>query len=169
MKMIKSTATLIGCCGFITLLSGCASVLCGPQQKVALDSKPSGAEVLVYNSQGDVVFQKTTPCIASLDRREKDYLQSARYTVVVRKEGFAPVQFPLTGEINRAYFANFLSAGIGFAVDPLTGAMWTLTPRSMNAEMVGEHAGFFNQDGLLVSLQEEQTQDLKPVLKAAKN
>ena len=169
MKLTKSTATFLGCCGLITLLSGCASVMCGPRQKVAFDSKPSGADVEVIDSRGEVVFHKTTPCNAVLARREQDYLQSAKYTVIVKKEGYEAVQFPLTGVLNRAYLANVFSAGVGFIVDPLTGAMWTLTPSSFDTPMVTENAGFFNQEGLLVSLQEEPLQGMKPVIKAAKN
>ena len=167
MKLTKSTVTLIGCCGLIALLTGCGTIMCGPQQKVVLDSRPTGAEVLVYDSHGEIVFQKTTPCVARLNRREHDVMQSANYVVLIKKEGYAPAQFPLIGVINRAYFANILSAGIGFAVDPMTGGMWTLTPQSMDENLVVEHPAFFADEGLLVSLSEEG--EMKPDAKAAKN
>ena len=169
MKMTKTTVTLVGCCGLIALFTGCASVLCGSQQKVALDSHPSGAEVLVYNSGGDIVFKKTTPCVAYLDRRERDCLESASYVVLIKKDGYAPVQFPLNGIINRAYFANLFSGGLGFAVDPVSGAMWTLTPQSTDTDLVSQQVGFFSHDGLMVSLKGEPTEEPKPFLKAAKD
>jgi hypothetical protein len=169
MKLTKSTLTLISCCGLIALFTGCASIMCGTKQKVVLDSQPTGAEVLVYNSHGEIVFQKTTPCVAELNRREHENLQSANYVVLVKKEGYAPAQFPLIGVVNRAYFANILSAGLGFAIDPLTGAMWTLNPQSVDENLVTEHPAFFAEEGLLVSLSEEGAKETKPEAKPAKN
>jgi hypothetical protein len=169
MKLTKSTVTLVACCSLIALFTGCASVMCGSKQKVALDSKPNGAEVLVYDAHGDVVFQKKTPCIANLNRRHPDYMQPANYVVLIKKEGFEPVQFPLTGILNQAYFANILNAGIGFAVDPVTGGMWTLTPASLDADLVTPAAGFFQEEGYTVSLKQETNHEPAPFLKAAKD
>ena len=169
MKLTKSVFTLISGCGLIALLGGCASVMCGPKQNVAIDTKPSGAEVLVYDSAGEIVFQKTTPCVARLNRREHDVMQSAKYVVLIKKEGYAPAQFPLIGVVNRAYFANILSAGIGFAVDPMTGGMWTLNPQPIDVNLVTEHPAFFAEEGLLVSLSEEGSKEMKPDPKPAKN
>src|SRR2546426_995337 len=112
MNLTKSLLKLIGCCSLLALLSGCASVICGPKQAVAIDSKPHGAEVLVYDSHCDVVFQETTPCVLKLARRTADY-DKANYVVLIKKEGFAPVQIALTGEVNKAYFANILFGGLG--------------------------------------------------------
>src|SRR5262245_59574811 len=143
MKPNKSVLILIGSCCLTVLLTGCASVICGPKQAVAIDSKPHGAEVLIYDSHCDVVFQKTTPCVANLPRRTDDYT-CANYVVLIKKEGFAPVQIPLTGQINRAYFANVLFGALGLAVDPFTGAMWTLTPDRLDAQVADETVAFFN-------------------------
>lgn len=170
MKLTKSTVILFACCCLSTLFTGCASIMCGPEQKVSLDSQPRGAEVLIYDANGEIVFQKTTPCVAELPRREHGYLHSANYVVLVRKEGFAPVQFPLTGMVNRAYFANILSAGIGYIVDPITGAMWTLDPGQVDAKLVSENAAFFHGGkSLIVCLKEEVPQALTPYLKPLTN
>ena len=153
-------AILSGCC-LITLLSGCASVLCGPQQKVAFNSRPSGAEVIIYNSRGEIVAERTTPCVAKLDRRSPDYLESANYVVLIRKEGFAPVQIPLNGTVNRAFFANALNGGLGMIIDPVTGSMWTLSPAAVDANFTSETAMSFSHDGgLMVALKEEVPQEL---------
>ena len=167
MKLIKSILLVIGCSGLISLFTGCGSIMCGRHQAINIDSKPQGAEVLIYDSRGEIIFQKTTPCVANLVRREHDYVEGAKYVVLVRKEGYAPFQFPLTGEVNRAYFANILSAGIGFVVDPMTGGMWTLVPSELDAKLLNEHASFFKPEGFTVCLKEEVPQDLVPHLKAA--
>src|SRR5207245_7515645 len=126
MKMIKSVVTLVGCGCFLALLSGCASVMCGTKQAVALTSKPTGAQVLVYDTHCEVVFRGVTPCTANLARRNDDY-ESASYTVLLKKQGYAPVQVALAGQLNRAYFANILCGGVRFLADPIKAGMWTLT------------------------------------------
>src|SRR5258708_22271005 len=116
MKSTKSLVRIICCCSVIGLLSGCASIICGPKQAVSIQSKPPGAEVLVYDSRGEVIFHEKTPCVAKLDRRAHELVAAANYVVLIRKEGFAPMQFPLTGLVNRAYYANIMFGGIGLIV-----------------------------------------------------
>ena len=157
----KSVIAIIGGCCLITLLSGCASVLCGPQQKVTINSRPAGAEVIIYNARGDIVAEQTTPCVTKLDRRSPDYMESANYVVLIRKEGYAPVQIPLSGTVNRAYLANILFGGLGLIVDPVTGSMWTLSPAAVNANFTSESASSFTHSGgLMVCLKEEVPQEL---------
>lgn len=162
MKINKtSIIRLISGCCLITLLSGCASVLCGPQQKVSINSRPTGAEVVIYNARGDIVAQNATPCTVKLDRRNPDYVEGATYVILIRKEGYAPVQVPLSGIVNRAYFANVLNAGVGLVVDPMTGSMWTLSPDAVNANFGGETASkYTHENGLMVCLKEEVPQEL---------
>src|SRR5436190_3827791 len=74
---MKSVIKLITGCCFIALLTGCASVLCGPKQSVSINSRPSGAQITIYDGAGDVVFRNVTPCIAKLNRRAKDMLDGA--------------------------------------------------------------------------------------------
>ena len=162
MKLIQSTVRMVACCALTALVSGCGSLMCSPRQAVTFDSRPTGAEILVYNSRGEIVFNKTTPCVATLDRRERDFAEGARYVVLVRREGCVPVQFPLNGVVNRAYYANILNAGIGYGVDPVTGGMWTLNPTSANTQLISSHDSFFNQDGFLISLKEQSSPDQSP-------
>ncbi|PYJ07435.1 MAG: hypothetical protein DME25_03815 [Verrucomicrobia bacterium] len=156
MKLIKPVIKLIACGCVISLLSGCASVLCGTKQSVALDSKPIGAKVLVYDSHCEIAFEGTTPCVAKLPRRNSDY-ECANYVVLLKKPGFAPVQIALNGQLNRAYLANILTGGIGFLADPITGGMWTLTTEGADPKVASENGNFFHSadSGLLVSLQEQ--------------
>ncbi len=169
MKLTSSTLIFIGCCALSMLFTGCGTIMCGSDQKVNLESQPTGAEVSIYDSRGEIVFQKSTPCVAKLPRRQHDILQSAQYVVLVKKEGFSPVQFPLIGVVNRAYFANVLSAGIGYAVDPMTGGMWTLVPEATEGQVANEQAGFFRDERLLISLPDITPPDQEPILKAAQN
>lgn len=138
-------------------------MMCGPKQSVSIGSDPAGAEVLVYDSHGEVVFTKTTPCVAQLDRGTKDY-EHANYVVLIRKEGYAPVQVHLTGVVNRAYLANCVNI-VGLGIDPLTGSMWTLHPDAVDAELLSDSSAFFEEHkhDLFVKLQEEEPQGLTQV------
>jgi len=142
--------------------------MCGPKQSVSIDTKPSGAEVMVYDSAGEVVFQKTTPCVATLDRSTKDY-EHASYVRLVKKDGYAPVQIHLSGKLNRAYLANVVNV-VGLVVDPITGSMWTLAPEAVDAELLSENKAFFKPDnGLFIDLKEQVPQDLVQYLQPVEN
>ena len=118
---------------------------------------------MVYDSTGEIVFHKNTPCVAKLSRRDADY-GSANYVILVRKAGFDDVQVPLSGCVNKAFFANIIFGGLGMVVDPITGAMWTLCPNDVDAKLVQENADFFHHEGLLICLKEQVPQDLQPLL-----
>jgi len=158
---MKSVIMLLGGCCLITLLSGCSSIMCGPKQNVSITSRPVGAEVLVYNSHAEVIYTGTTPCVAKLDRRSPDYVAGAKYAFVIKKEGYSPVLLPMVGIVNRAYFANIMNGGLGYAIDPLTGSMWTLTPEGADPTAVSEHLAFFaDKKCYMVSLKEEGAEAL---------
>ena len=146
---------LLGCAALIAFSTGCASVLCGPSQKVAINSKPAGAEVLVYDSHGEIVYENATPCVARLSRTTPEG-DRPTYIVLIRKEGFTPTQIPLSGKLNKAYFANALFGGVGFFIDPMSGGMWTLTTDSVDPQLIDEHRAFRAQENdVFVSLKDE--------------
>lgn len=152
MKLTKSAFAFLGSCALIMLLTGCSSMTCGSRQSLSINSKPAGAEVLVYDPHGEIVFQQTTPCVASLARTTPDE-ERANYIVLIRKEGYAPVQVPLTSRINRAYLANVLNGGLGLIVDSATGAMWTLSAEGLAPELMDQNAAFFHgENDLMVGL-----------------
>jgi hypothetical protein len=154
---IKTAVLTMAAGALLTLVTGCASVLCGPKQTFAVETQPPGADVFVYDSQGSVVFQSTSPCIAELNRvaPEKD---RASYIFLIKKQGFDPVQVPLSGHVNSAYLINILSGGIGYAIDPITHAMWTLSPTGIDTRKLEAHKGFeLRSDALTVTLEESDT------------
>src|SRR5262245_16563822 len=129
MKTSKAKIVLLSLSSLTALLTGCASIMCGSHQEVPIASGPAGVQVLVYDSRGNIVLDRNTPCTARLPRRTENY-EKASYVVLVRKPGYAPVQVPLNGSVNRAYYANILFGGIGLVIDPITGGMWTLSPEN---------------------------------------
>jgi hypothetical protein len=169
MKLNKSVLTLLGSCALITLLTGCASMICGPRQSISISSKPAGAEVLVYDPHGEIVFQNTTPCVASLIRSTPE-VERANYIILIRKEGYAPVQIPLTSRINKAYLANVLNGGIGLIVDSFAGTMWTLSAEGLDPKLVDQSAAIVHEDNdLMISLRQQVAGGLLAHLEPVQN
>ena len=78
----------------------------------------------------------TTPMTVTL-KRGAGYFKAESYTVKVSKEGYTPKDITVTGSVNGWYVANILFGGlIGLLiVDPITGAMYDLTPETVNATL----------------------------------
>ena len=103
-------------------LPGCATLHHGGRQPIRITSSPSGARVEINS-----VAHGVTPVTAKL-RRGKNHV------IVVRKEGYQPHESKLNKRISGWYWGNILFL-IGFAVDPLTGAMFELEPSNVHADL----------------------------------
>ena len=116
-------------------LTGCASIINGSTQPVAIQSVPDGATVSVTNSAGVKVHNGTTPLTVTLNRGA-GYFKSESYTIVVEKDGFERKEMTITGTVNGWYIGNILFGGVigMLAVDPATGAMYSL-PDTVNATL----------------------------------
>lgn len=116
-------------------MSSCASVMSGPNQKISLESTPSGANVKIVNRDGDQVANVTTPTTVSL-RRGAGYFRAARYVATFEKEGYMTEKVPIVndGVGNWWTMGNLLIGGlIGILIiDPATGAMYVLDPDEIN-------------------------------------
>ena len=128
--------TVIMIVGFIVLfhfLSGCASIALRNQQTVAIESEPSGACVKVFDASGKNIMTYRTPCQINL-KRGNGFFQPARYRLTIAKEGYTGFETPIKPNINNWYIGGNLIFGwvLGWAVvDPLTGAMWSLSPENV--------------------------------------
>ena len=166
MKLTRIALSLLTCASTITLFTGCASVLCGPKQTFSVGSKPIGADVIVYDSRGEKIFEDKTPCVATLARVRPD-TDRANYVVVIKKQGFASAQVPITSEVNKAFFLNIFTGGIGFFVDPSTGAMWTLTPTPEGNKVLDHNTAFLRSDSLFVNLNDNTPKSLTADVRSA--
>jgi hypothetical protein len=70
-------------------------------------------------------------------KKGRGYFKAESYSVMITKEGFQPREINVRGEVNGWYIGNLLFGGlIGFlAVDPSTGAMYTLKPDKVDAAL----------------------------------
>ena len=105
-------------------LSGCATIVTGPRQKVPVDSIPSGAMAKV-----DGGMTASTPTVFNLERK-KDH------TIQISKEGYRTANIILKQTMNGATCGNALVGGIiGIGVDACTGAMFKLVPEKVNVTL----------------------------------
>lgn len=130
MKTFKYIAVVL----VMVLLTGCASVVNGPRQKVQFSSEPTNAKVVVHSlrtNKEDLIF--TTPAVKELDRE-------GEYTVTFVKEGYKKHEKEIKRGINLLLFGNAVIGGIiGIVVDMSTGAAYRLTPNQVHAELEAEN------------------------------
>ncbi len=168
--MVKGITKALGVCGavlLVTALSGCASIMSGSEQRIDFRSDPSDASIKVYDSGGMVVASSQTPSSVLL-KKGQGFFQGANYRVAVEKPGYKKVEVLLRSSLNAGWylFGNFFIGGfIGWLiVDPATGAMWTLSPEQVSAELAREVSFLQQDDGLMILLLADVPPEVRPVL-----
>ncbi|WP_310560587.1 PEGA domain-containing protein [Flavobacterium sp.] len=108
----------------VLLTTSCATIVSGSKQNVKFSSNPSTATIFI-----DEVEVGKTPFEIKLARKSE-------HSVMIKLEGYQTYQTKLTKEFNAWYIGNILFGGlIGIIIDPITGAMYNLTPDQVNAQM----------------------------------
>lgn len=122
------TAVLIMVAGLY--LSGCATIVTGPYQKVQVTSEPSGAEVKVDDKES---YQ--TPAKIRL-KRNRDHV------LVFMKEGYREQTVKLLHVLSGAVCGNAVLGGLaGLAADNLSGAQFKLIPVRVHVNMEKTSSG----------------------------
>ncbi len=159
---------------FITVtISGCATIVKGGgRQKISFKSSPSAASLKVYDDSGFLVIDGATPYTAVL-KCGKGYFKSAKYKVSIEKNGYETKEFNIEGDLSGWYLAgNFIFGGlIGYLIiDPLSGAMWTLSPKEVYGILPVKVSSVEKQEGLLIVLKKKEeipaeiANKMKPVI-----
>lgn len=121
---MKKLSLLVNVVLLVTL-SGCATIVSGSKQTVKFSSNPSAAVISINN-----VVVGTTPFETKLERRVKEH------RVAIKLEGYKTFETTLTRKFNSWYLGNILFGGlVGIIVDPLTGAMYKISPSEVTATM----------------------------------
>lgn len=123
-------------------LSGCASIVSGGPKSLPIMSTPDGAELEIKNLRsGETILKTRTPFTATLERHA-GFFESAKYEVLINKEGYLPHQSVIEAEVSGWYFGNILFGGlIGLLiVDPASGAMWKISEDSVKAKLYQDTA-----------------------------
>ena len=109
---------------FVVLLPGCATVLKGTHDNVALDTVPAGASCTVDRDGARVAEIPATPGTVRVSESRHD-LQ-----VTCVRDGYQTAQTAARPRFNGATFFNILLGGIpGMLVDAVSGANMTYPPK----------------------------------------
>ena len=129
MKLFLTTA----CLAAALTMTGCASIFSGSTQTLTFKSVPDTANITITNKLGEKIHTGSTPATVTL-KRGNGYFKPAGYQVTFSKEGFQTKTVQVKATVNGWYIANIIFGGlIGFLiVDPVTGAMYTLSPSDIN-------------------------------------
>src|SRR5262245_56317921 len=130
------TGSILACAVAALLTSGCATIVSRSTQTMTVTSVPEGATVSITNKSGVAVNSSNTPSTVTL-KKGRGYFKPETYTLNFSKEGYKPIDITVRGEVNGWYFGNVIFGGlIGLlAVDPATGAMFTLRPKEVAATL----------------------------------
>jgi hypothetical protein len=103
-------------------LTGCASIVHGPNQDLTVTSQP---EALCVTINGEPYG--ATPVVASLPR-------GATYLVQIRKDSYMPYEMTVIPVMSQMIWGNLLLGGlIGMAVDGATNAAFEHQPNRVHA------------------------------------
>jgi hypothetical protein len=148
---------LLGACATLT---GCATIVHSGPRSIPVASTPAGAKVSIYDRSDSLVMTNTTPFVASLDSKY-GYFKGQTYRMVFEMPGYSSTEIKLDASLSGWYFGNLVFGGlIGMLiVDPLTGAMYNLTPEKIDQHLSPSQAQLVRErKGLLVVLASEATQ-----------
>ena len=173
-RMRRNVVTFIVLTLVLILVSACASIVNGSTQKIAISSQPAGATIRIYDQTDSEIWDSTTPNSTEL-KRGNGFFTGNKYRIEISKEGYQTEVVELKSQLNGWYIGgNFLFGGlIGWLiVDPMTGAMWALSPGDVDVRMSEASIGIVNpaNKGLFVVLKEDvnptlwQTAQIKRVL-----
>jgi hypothetical protein len=151
-----SVAATLGAC---VALGGCATIVHGGPRAIPVASNPPGAKVSIYDRADRLVTTNTTPFVASLNPKF-GYFKPQSYRLVFEMPAHASAEVRLTPSISGWYFANLVLGGLlgMVVVDPLTGAMYNLSPEKVEQNLTPSQADVMrNGDGVMVVLEPQST------------
>lgn len=112
-------AVLLAC-----LVSGCATVIHGSKQDVAIISEPRSATITI-----DGFNVGKTPYLARLSRKDI-------HLVKLELPGYQPYEVTINRKLDGWIFGNIVLGGIvGIVVDVATGSMYRLTPKDIDGTL----------------------------------
>jgi uncharacterized protein YceK len=153
--------------------SGCATIIHGTNQDVRISSDPTGADVVIYNSHNTVVYNSSTPAVAKLKRGE-GFFGGATYRVEITKPGYQTQTVHISSSLASGSYlvGNFLFGGfLGWLiVDPLTGGMWVLKPKSIDSSLRQSLSlkDDVSADGIYIVLKEQIPENVFSTLELVK-
>lgn len=163
-RFFRSFSVLSVVLSGLVALNGCASIVGkGRPQMVTINSMPSDANLRIEDLRtGAVIYAGKTPFTATLSKTA-GYFKSARYQVVIEKDGYPAKHYMIDAYPNGWYIGGNLIFGglVGWLiVDPLTGAMWNLSPELINADLGAKTSLIKTGEGLVIALKDDLPREL---------
>ena len=96
--------------------AACSTITEGTTEQITVKTDPPGATCQLNRDGAVIATVGPTPAAASVERSPSDIL------VTCSKPGFGPASYTDEADLAAATFGNIMTAGIGFAVDAVSGA-----------------------------------------------
>ena len=134
--------TVLGC----AVAVGCATITKGTDDLVTIDTKPDGAQCILFTQDKQIAVVNPTPGSIEVPKSKRDLL------VRCEKDGYFPTEGVIASSFQAMTIGNVLFGGlIGVAIDAGSGAMHyyedairiTMIPKSFSSE--DERDGFFDK------------------------
>jgi hypothetical protein len=142
----------------MSILSGCATILNGGSEDIPISSVPSEATVKILDKNNQVFWSGVTPATVSM-KRGAGFFQGASYQIEISKKGFATQTVTISSDLNGGWYilGNLIFGGVigWLIVDPLSGAMWTLSPDRVNANLQEQASWLRDKHGLVIVLRQQ--------------
>ena len=148
---------ILGACA---VMSGCATIVHGGPRAISIASNPPGAKVSIFDRSNTLVQTGTTPFIAQLPTHF-GYFKAQEYRLVFELPSYVTTEAYLESSVSGWYYVNLVFGGlIGMLiVDPLTGAMFNLTPEKIEQPLTASQTQVIRERrGLLVVLVSQLTE-----------
>lgn len=127
------------------MLTSCGTIISGSKQSVRFASNPNQATIFV---NGQEIGK--TPMETKLARKEN-------HQVSIQLEGYLPYEIKLEKKFNEWYIGNVFFGGIiGLVIDPITGALYKLTPKEVNAQLKKGTAFQTDKNGIYIAVSLEK-------------
>jgi hypothetical protein len=158
MSMLRqmSMVVVVGACAAIT---GCATIVHSGPRAISVASTPPGAKVSIYDRSNTLVMTNTTPFVATLTTKY-GYFKGQTYQLVFEMPAYTKAEVNLRSSVSGWYIGNLMFGGlIGMLiVDPITGAMYNLTPEKIQQSLTASEAEVIRSGkGVLVVLAAQTT------------
>ncbi|MBV8900599.1 MAG: PEGA domain-containing protein [Verrucomicrobia bacterium] len=128
---MTKTFALLCSVPWLLLLTGCATLFCGPYDVVRVKTNPPDAVVTA-----DGLDRGTTPTQFALRRNQ-------RHLVAIDAPGYKHCEIPIGRGVNGWFFGNFLFSGVssilggaGMLVDGVDGSIYALDPDTISVNLV---------------------------------
>jgi len=145
----------------MVMLSGCASIVAGGHRDINIKSTPTDAAVSIQDRESrQIVHKGQTPFVVPLSTKG-GYFKSKQYDVTISKDGYVTQTINIDSFLSGWYAGNVILWPVavigGLIIDPLTGAMWSLTPKNIDAIL--ETPEQFNERKILEQKEREATEE----------